>query len=28
MDTFGTILVIVGVWLFVRFVMRKAGMPT
>jgi len=27
-DTIGTILLVVGIWLVLQFIMRKAGLPT
>jgi len=28
METIGTIVLIVGIWLVLQFIMRKAGLPT
>jgi len=28
MESIGTILLVVGVWLVLQFIMRKAGLPT
>jgi len=28
METIGTILLVIGIWLVLQFIMRKAGLPT